>query len=147
MTLISACALSTMITLGIQLIGMHFDNAWKIGCRSFSLLSPMTLKATNMPFYHSSYTIKVYQGNMEQTLCFAFINNDLVITLHSMEEKGIPCFDSFQRLHWMKLKCGFQIFPSFQIAMEFEFQMWMVCHLGSIDLSPKGHVGHNKKPN
>jgi hypothetical protein len=23
----------------------------------------------------------------------------------------------------------------------------MVCHLGSIDLGPKGHVGHNKKLN
>jgi len=41
-------------------------------------------------------------------------------------------------------------FPKFsiiQIAMEFEFQVLMVCHLGSIDLGPKGHVGHIKKLN
>jgi hypothetical protein len=41
-------------------------------------------------------------------------------------------------LHEMKLNCGLQIFPSFQIAMEFEFRMWMVCHIGSVDLDPKG---------
>jgi hypothetical protein len=62
---------------------------------------------------------------MAQILCPAFINNDLVTTLHSMEEevqkrKGILCFDSFQRLHKLKLNCGFQKFPSFQTAMEFE---------------------------
>ncbi len=66
MTLISACALSTMIALGIPLIGRHFHNAWKIGCRSFSLLFPMTLKATSMPFYHLSNTIKVYQGHCKE---------------------------------------------------------------------------------
>jgi hypothetical protein len=47
----------------------------------------------------------------------------------------------------MKLNYVFQIFPSFQTTMEFEFQMSMVCHLGSIDLDPKGPVGHNKKSN
>jgi len=60
---------------------------------------------------------------MEQILCHAFINSDLVTTFHSIEEKGIPCSDSFQRLHKMKLGFGFQKFPSFQITMEFEFQV------------------------
>jgi len=60
---------------------------------------------------------------MEQILCHAFINNDLVTTLHSIEEKGIPCSDSFQRLHQMKLGFSLQKFPSFQITMEFEFRV------------------------
>jgi len=60
-TLILASTLSTMIALGVQLIGRHFDNAWKIGCRSFSLPFPMTMKAIGMPFFHSSNTIKVYK--------------------------------------------------------------------------------------
>ncbi len=79
-----------------------------------------------MSFCHSSNTIKLYKGiakNMEQILCLAFINNDLVTTLHPMEEEGIPCFNSFQRSHQMKLNFGFQNFPSFQTTMEFEFQV------------------------
>jgi hypothetical protein len=86
----------------------------------------MTMKAIGMSFCHSSNTIKLYKGiakNMEQILCLAFINNDLVTTLHPMEEEGIPCFNSFQRSHQMKLNFGFQNFPSFQTTMEFEFQV------------------------
>jgi len=62
----------------------------------------MTMKATGMPFCHSLNTIKVYKRiakNMEQILCFAFINNDLVTTLHPMEEESIPYSNSFQRSH------------------------------------------------
>ena len=60
---------------------------------------------------------------MEQKLCHAFINNDLVTIIYSKEEEGIPYFDSFQRLHKMKQNFGLQIFPSFQTIVEFEFQM------------------------
>ncbi len=34
--MILACALSTMITLGIQLISNRLDNAWKLGCTNHS---------------------------------------------------------------------------------------------------------------
>jgi hypothetical protein len=60
---------------------------------------------------------------MEQILCHAFINNDLVTTLQSMEEKNVPCFDLFHRLHQMKQNFGLQNIPSFQTTMEFEFQV------------------------
>jgi hypothetical protein len=53
----------------------------------------------------------------------------------------------FERSHRIKMSFGFQNFPSFQIVMEFEFWVWIVCQLGSINLGPKGHVGHNKKLN
>jgi hypothetical protein len=85
--------------------------------------------------------------HMEQQLCPTFINNDLVIIAYSKEKEGIPYFDLFHRLHKMKQNFGLQIFPSFQITMEFEFWVWMVCHLGLIESGPKGHVGHNKKLN
>jgi hypothetical protein len=41
-------------------------------------------------------------------------------------------------LHQMKLNYGLQIFPSFQTAMEFEFRVWMMCHLASLDLNLEG---------
>jgi hypothetical protein len=146
-TLISTCALSTMIALDIQLIKRHFDNAWRIGCRSFSLLFPMTMKATIMPLCHSSNTIKVYKGYYKEH------GTNIMSCIHkqwschytsfnkrggSTERKGIPCSNSFQRLHQMKLNYGFQNFPSFQTTMEFEFRVWMVCHIGLVDLDPKG---------
>ncbi len=39
-----------------------------------------------------------------------------------MEEKGVPCFDLCQMLHQKTLNSNLQIFPSFQIVVEFEFQ-------------------------
>jgi hypothetical protein len=44
------------------------------------------------------YTTSIAK-HMEQQLCLAFISNDIVIIAYSKEEEGIPCFDSFQRLH------------------------------------------------
>jgi hypothetical protein len=116
----------------------------------------MTMKANGMPSCHSSNTIKVYKRYCKKhgTNIMSCIHKQWSCHYisfngrgHSTEEKGIPYFDSFERWRQMKLSCGFQIFPTFQTAMEFEFQVWMMCHLGSIDLSPKGLVGHNKKSN
>jgi hypothetical protein len=116
----------------------------------------MTMKATSMPLCHSSNTIKVYKGYYKKH------GTNIMSCIHkqwschytsfngrggSIEGKGIPCFNSFQRLHQLKLNCGFQIFPSFQIAIKFEFRVWMLCHFDLVDLDPKGPVGHNKKPN
>jgi hypothetical protein len=106
-TLISVGTLSIMIALGIQLIGRHFDNAWKTGCRSFPLFFPMTMKTTSMPFCHMSNTIKVYKGYYEEhkTNIMSYIHKQR--SCHyiwfngkggSIERKGIPCFDSFQSL-------------------------------------------------
>jgi hypothetical protein len=132
-TLISTSALSTMIALGIQLIWRHFDKAWKTRCRSFSLLFPMTMEATGMPFFHSSNTNKVYKVYKKE------YGTNIMSCIHkqwschytsfngrggSTESKGIPCSNLLQRLHRMKLNCGLQIFPSSQTAMEFEFRMW-----------------------
>ncbi len=61
-TLISTWALSTRITLSIQLLGIRFDNSWRTRSRSLSQLFPMTMNATNIPFFHSSNTIRVYKG-------------------------------------------------------------------------------------
>jgi hypothetical protein len=89
--LISTCVLSIMIALGIQFIGKHFDNTWKTRCRQFSLLFPMAMKATGMPFYHFSNTIKVYNMYYKaQQLCLTFVNNDLVIIVYSKKEESIP---------------------------------------------------------
>jgi len=49
---------------------------------------------------------------MEQQLCPTFVNNDIITIVYSKEEEGIPCFDSFQRLHPMKQNFGLQNFPS-----------------------------------
>ncbi len=153
-TLISASTLSTMIALGVQLIGRHFDNAWKTRCRSFSLLFPMTMKAIGMLFFHLSKTIKVYKRYCKKHGTNIYIHKQWSCHYTSFngrggskERKGIPCFALFQRLHQTKLNCGLQMFPSFQTTMEFEFRVWMMCHLGSVDLDPEGHVEHNKKMN
>jgi hypothetical protein len=61
-TLILAWALSTRITLGIQLLGICFDSAQRTGSRSLSWLLSMTMNATNIPFFHSTNTIRVYKG-------------------------------------------------------------------------------------
>jgi hypothetical protein len=50
----------------------------------------MTMKATSMPFCHSSNTIKVYKGYCKEhgtNISHAFINNDLVTTFHLMEKE------------------------------------------------------------
>jgi hypothetical protein len=62
----------------------------------------MTMKAMVCHFVicqtPSRYT-KAIVKNMEQILGVAFLNNDIVITLHSTKEEGIPYFNWCQRLH------------------------------------------------
>jgi hypothetical protein len=65
-TLISTQALSTRITLGIQLLGIHFDNVRRTGSRSLSRLLPMIMNAIGIPFYNSLNTIRVYKVDYKQ---------------------------------------------------------------------------------
>jgi hypothetical protein len=73
------------------------------------------MKANSMPFYHlSSYTIKVYKGYYKE--------HGTNISYNGIEENGVLCFDLCQMLHQKTINSNIQIFPSFQIVVEFEFQ-------------------------
>jgi hypothetical protein len=59
--LILACAFSIMIGLGIQPLGIHFDNALNTRSKSHSQVFPIIMNAIGIPFCHSSNTITMYK--------------------------------------------------------------------------------------
>ncbi len=137
-TLISTCALSTMIVFGILQLGIHCDNALNIGFRSHFPIFPITMNIIGIPFCHSLNTIMVYKGyqiNIESmfklismkanlySMQVKFVLQKDSVKTKIMEDDDIPWFDLFQMQHQMKSNSHIQILPSFPIAKWFQSLM------------------------